>query len=59
MAFRTYIPTLVSILHQVCRYIVKYKETIVQFLPEGGEAALDGIVTACNVFMALVPPDMT
>jgi hypothetical protein len=55
MSAKTYIPTLVAILHTVCQYIVKYKMTIVKFLPEGGDAALDGIVTACDIFMALVP----
>jgi len=58
MASKTFIPTLVLLLHKVCTYIVKYRETITRFLPEGGDAALSGIVTACEVFMALVPdPD--
>jgi hypothetical protein len=48
-------PTLVGYLHTVCVYIVKYKPTMVAVLPDGAGVALDGIVTACEVFMALVP----
>lgn len=55
MARKTYIPFLVNLLRRVCVYITKYKSTLVTFLPEGGEAALDAIVLACDVFMALVP----
>jgi hypothetical protein len=52
---KTFIPTLVHILHEACVYIARYKSTLVKFLPEGGDAALEGIVTACEIFMALVP----
>lgn len=55
MPSRTYIPTLVRILRSACIYITRYRDVIVKFLPEGGDAALDGIITACDVFMALVP----
>lgn len=55
---KTYVPTLVRVLRRVCTYIVRYQATIVKYLPEGGAAALAGIVTACDVFMALVPEDL-
>lgn len=55
MASKTYIPALVFILHKACVYIARYQHTLEEFLPEGGKAALDGIVLACDVFMALVP----
>lgn len=59
MTVRTYIPKLVAVLHFTCKYIAKYRETITKFLPEGGDAALTGIITACEVFMALVPNPLT
>lgn len=55
MATKTYIPTLVFILQRACRYIGKYRSVIIEFLPEGGAAALDAIVLACEVFLALAP----
>lgn len=54
MAVKTYIPTLVRVLRRVCVYITKYRVVLEQFLPTGGKAALDGIVTACEVFMDIV-----
>jgi len=55
MSFKTYIPTLVMILHKTCVYIARYRAIIVTFLPEGGEAKLNAIVVACEAFMAIVP----
>lgn len=57
MASKTYIPTLVRILRRACIYISNYRNTIISFLPEGGAAALDAIVLACDAFIALVPDD--
>jgi hypothetical protein len=51
---KTYIPTLVRILRRVCIYITKYRQTIEEYTPTGGKAALDGIMTACEVFLDLV-----
>lgn len=53
MAKKTFVPTLVFILRKVCVYIARYRTTIVENLPTGGSAALDGVVTACEVFLAL------
>lgn len=55
MAVKTYIPTLVHILHRCCVYIARYRAVIVTFLPEGGDAKLDAIIAACEAFMAIVP----
>lgn len=55
MAGRTYLPTIVHLLHKLCVYIARYRMAIIQYLPEGGEAKLDAIVLACEAFMAIVP----
>lgn len=55
MARKTYVPTLVWLLHRVCVYIARYRSVIVEYLPEGGSAALDAVLLACEAFMALVP----
>lgn len=57
MGSRTYLPTLARILHRVCIYIVQYRNVMVDHLPDGGAAALDAIVVACEAFMALYTPD--
>lgn len=54
MSARTYLPTLLRILETVCKYIVRYRTQILNSLPEGSEAALDGVVTACNALTALI-----
>nr|CRY96385.1 hypothetical protein [uncultured prokaryote] len=51
---RSYLPTLLMILETVCRYIIRYRTQILSHLPAGSEAALDGVVTACNALTALV-----
>lgn len=58
MASKTYIPTLVRFLHRTCVYIVRYRITLIRFLPTGGEAALDAIVLACETFIDLVGDEM-
>jgi hypothetical protein len=55
MASKTFIPALVVILKKACVYIARYQHTLEHHLPTGGAAALNGIVLACDVFMALVP----
>lgn len=51
---KTFLPTLVYMLTRVCTYISRYRVTILTFLPEGGEAALNGVVAACEVLIDLV-----
>lgn len=53
MAAKMYWPTLVYMLKRVCAYIARYRQTILNHLPEGAGAALDGIVMACDIFIAL------
>lgn len=50
MARKTFIPTLIYMLHRVCRYIVRYRDTIITHLPEGGAALLDAVYVACLAF---------
>ena len=52
---KTFLPSLVHLLHKLCMYIARYRAVIVTFLPEGGEVKLDAIVSACEAFMAIVP----
>ena len=51
---KTFIPTLVYMLKRICVYIAKYRATIIEFAPSGAEAALTGIITACDIFLDLV-----
>lgn len=51
---RSYLPTLVRVLHRTCTYIIRYRETILENLPEGSEAALDLVVTACTALTDLI-----
>lgn len=58
---RTYLPKLLLILRLVCNYIGRYRETILKYLPEGSETALDAVTTACEaleiIVAAEIPPD--
>jgi len=54
MPARTYLPTLKVVLETGCKYITKYRTQILNALPEGSEAALDGVIAACNVVIALI-----
>lgn len=53
MGSRTYVPTIVHILKTVCRYIVNHRETLVAVMPAGTNDALNALMTACEVFLAL------
>lgn len=53
MASRTYLPTLVRILHKACVYIVRYRAVLLVNLPANGAALLDAIVIACEAFIAV------
>lgn len=58
MALRTYIPTLLFLLHQLCNYIVRYRSTIDSHLTTDGQrTALTAVFTACQAFTALVPEE--
>lgn len=50
MARKTFIPTLIATLHRVCVYIVRYRDTIAQFLTPAQLVLLDAVYTACRAF---------
>lgn len=58
---RTFLPLLLKILLKTCNYILRYKVTIMKYLPPTAEPALDAVVTACQVLAVIVadeiPPD--
>lgn len=54
MARKTFVPHLLYLLHRVCVYIIRYRETIIQFIPEGGAALLDAVLLACQEFVDFV-----
>lgn len=53
MAKKTFLPTLVKLLHRACVYIVRYRAVMLTNLPENGAALLDAIVVACEAFIAV------
>lgn len=53
MAKKTFIPSLVFLLRKACVYIARYRTTLLIYLPEGGEAALNGVLAACEIFIDL------
>lgn len=54
MAIKTFIPTLVKIVHAVCFYTAKYDSQIRQHLPEGAIAPYNALRSACAVFTEAV-----
>lgn len=55
MGSRTYLPTLVSMLRAVCRYIVRNRETLDRFLvTDDKRLLLDAVVVACDAFTSAV-----
>lgn len=63
MASRTYLPTLVFILKQVCKYMLRWEAEIKSHLGGGSaEAAFDAALTACQILIPIVEaliPDPT
>lgn len=58
MSVRTYIPMLLFLAHQFCKYVVRYRPTIDAHLTTDAQrTALTVAVNACQAFTALVPPD--
>lgn len=54
MAKRTYLPTLKAVLLTVCAFIGKHRDKILDVIGEDNAAALDGVITACNVLMPIL-----
>ena len=50
MARRTYIPTLVALLHRACVYVARYQAILNTFLTPTQQGYLAAVVTACNTF---------
>ena len=48
---KTYIPTLVLMVRDMCKYLVRYQVTIRQFLPSGAITAFDALMDGCNDFL--------
>jgi len=51
---KTYLPTLVRILARLCQYIIRYRATIVEYLPEGQESKLTAVLVACEALLAVI-----
>lgn len=61
MAKKTYVPTLITLLHKICVYIAKYRNTLVSFLDDFGvtnpAAKIDALVAACEAITnEYIPP---
>lgn len=51
---KTYLPTLLRILGRVCQYIIKYRKTISENLPEGSDEKLTAVIVACEALVAII-----
>jgi hypothetical protein len=56
MAARTYLPTLLLILKQVCGFITKHRERILEVVGTQHAAKLDAIMIACAAFTDVALP---
>lgn len=56
MALKTYIPTLIFIVRQICIYTARYDAKIRANLPPSAIPAYDGLRAACDLFFATVTP---
>lgn len=57
MAKKTFIPTLVLILHRVCTYIVRWNTQLRRYLTPEQEALLDAVYLACQAFTNSIDPE--
>lgn len=48
---KTFIPSLLTSVRQLCLYITRYRMTIIIFLPEGTETAFNALDAACHAFL--------
>lgn len=56
MASRTYLPALIALLKAVCNYIVKHRDRIIETIGAEHASKVDGIVTACGLFLNVALP---
>jgi len=55
MAFRTYLPQLLFIIKNLCKYMLKYEALIKSHLGGGSaEAAFDAVLLACQTFVPIL-----
>lgn len=50
MAKKTFIPTLLLILHRACVYIVRWNDQLRRYLTPEQEILMDAVYTACKAF---------
>lgn len=48
---KTYIPTLMVIVRDLCRYVTRYRETLLKWLPEGAKTAFNTMADGCEDFL--------
>lgn len=58
MASRTYLPTLLVILHTLCQYIVTHRDRILNVIGVEHTTKLDAITLACAAFEAVARPHL-
>lgn len=55
---KTYLPKLSVVLRLVCRYILRWNIQIKANLPSNAAAAVDAVVTACQILDAIVQEEI-
>lgn len=57
---KTWLPKLLLLAQALCKYIRRYEDKIKSMLPEGGPAAVDAVLLACDaletVILLVIPP---
>lgn len=51
---KTFIPTLLFILHRLCRYMTRYDSQLRKNIPTAALPAYDAVRTACDAFLAVM-----
>lgn len=54
---KTYVPTLIRLVHALCMYITRYQDRIRSNLAGDALAAFDALSAACTAFVIAVPPE--
>jgi hypothetical protein len=44
---RTYVPKLVKLLLFLCQYLGRYRNVLLEYLPDGSDALIDAVLVAC------------
>lgn len=48
---KTYIPTLMVIVRDLCRYVTRYRETLIRYIPTGAQNAFSIMADGCDDFL--------